>query len=172
MIMYSEKVNEIIHRERKRLDSIANQWAKGFITEANNEMYQLFIDNGYKTDCEDTKQLFDFVAALIDNTVNSDAELWKEVMSHPEYEVTIDGSIRRKDTKKPIKIYPNDRVKLTKDGNVETIKIWDLVYENWYKNNNVKEVNMEDFEYVDMSSDIDPMDYNDMRFCGTTETQL
>ena len=49
--MYSEKVNEIIHRERERLDSIANQWAKGFITEANNEMYQLFIDNGYKTDC-------------------------------------------------------------------------------------------------------------------------
>lgn len=70
--MYSEKVNEIIHRERKILDSIANQWAKGFITEANN----------------------------------------------------------------------------------------------------VKEVNMEDFEYVDMSSNIDPMDYNDMRFCGTTETQL
>ena len=26
--------------------------------------------------------------------------------------------------------------------------------------------------YEDMNSDIDQMDYNDMRFCGTTETQL
>ena len=63
----------------------------------------------------------------------------------------------------------NKRVKLSKDGKVSTVKVGDIVYDAFFKDSENKEVNV---EYVDMNSDLDPLDYSDMRFCGTTETQL
>lgn len=165
----NERVAQIISQEHKRLDLIANSWIKGLVSEANNAMYQLFMDYGYTSDCEDTQGLTEYINELISNTMSSEPEIWKQVMSFPEYEITVDGSIRRSKNKHMVKVYPQDRVKLTKDGKVVTAKIWDLVWENWYKN---KEDKKEEMEYIDMSSDFDPMDYNDMRFCGTTETQL
>lgn len=169
--MINQKVMQIISKEHQRLDMIANAWIKGMVSEANNAMYQLFSDYGYRSDCEDTEELFNYINELISNTMAADPEIWREVISHPEYEVTIDGSVRRKDTKKPLKVYPKDRVKLTKDGKIVTVRIADLVYENWYKNkDNNKDKEM---EYIDMSSDLDyPKMTGELDWSGITETNL
>ena len=162
--MYSERVKEIISRENDNINIIVDEYVKG-----NEDYANKLMSNGFYSDCEETMQIADHIGDLVGYAFKVIKEsIWVVCENFPNYEVNVEGEIRRIKDKKMMKV-ENKRVKLSKDGKVSTVKVGDIVYDAFFKDSENKEVNM---EYVDMNSDLDPLDYSDMRFCGTTETQL
>ena len=164
MMNYNNKVCEIISKENNVLEAIANEFVKGNEKDANQHIYGLFLTYGYTNDCEDTNQLLDYVGGLI--SLAQKEYTWKPIENYPNYEITIEGDVRRIGSTTILK-EENGRVKIRHNGKTKTIKTMDAVYDTYYKDTNVDKL-----ETVDMSSDLDPMAYNDMSMCGTTETVL
>lgn len=160
-MMYSEKVNNIIDANRRTLEKAANEFVKGNKDIANKLMYQLFMDNGYYSDCEDTYQLLNYVGEFVNLINKQGVEIWRQIPTHPEYECTIEGDVRRIDNKHVLKISDNGRYKITKDGKTVTLRLIDLVYPTWYANNN-KDEKDDDMEYLNLTSDIE----DDIHFTG------
>lgn len=166
MMEYNETVMKIISNEKRTLDAIANEFVKGNETEANQHIRGLFMTYGYTKDCEDTNQLLDYVGGLI--SLAQKAYIWKPIEKYPNYEITVEGDVRRIGSATILK-EENGRVKIRDNGRTVTLKVLDVVYDTYYKNNTDNDEKMEE---VNMTSELDPMAYNDMSLCGTTETSL
>lgn len=166
MMEYNETVMKIISNEKRTLDAIANEFVKGNETDANQHIRGLFMTYGYRTDCEDTYQLLDYVGGLI--SLAQKAYIWKPIEKYPNYEITVEGDVRRIGSATILK-EENGRVKIRDNGRTVTLKVLDAVYDTYYKNNNNNDEKMEE---VNMTSELDPMAYNDMSLCGITETNL
>lgn len=173
--MYNEAVAHIISKEKHRFEEIANMYIKGFEDQANKSMYDIFIQYGYKSDCDDTNQLLSYVGDLVTLFKKQQTEeVWKQVVNFEEYECTIEGDVRRIDNKHIMKISDNGRYKLSKNGKIVTARLIDIVMPTWYfnKENNTKDMK---YEYVYTSSDL----YDDeamhmsgnLEFSSTTETR-
>lgn len=147
-MIYTEKVRSIISMEKEYFDYVANEWLKGNEGFANKKMYLLFNKYGWTSDTTETYQLLDYVGRLIGLFKKQGVELWKQIPSYKDYECTENGSVRRLDTKHILKT-ENDRVKLTVNGKVITVRVSDLVYETFL---NTKE----DFkiEHLELSSEL------------------
>ena len=166
MMEYNETVMKIIYNEKRTLDAIANEFVKGNEKEANQHIRGLFMTYGYRSDCEDTYQLLDYVGGLI--SLAQKVNIWKPIEKYPNYEITVEGDVRRIGSTTILK-EENGRVKIRDNGRTVTLKVLDAVYDTYYKNNTNKETEMEE---VNMTSELDTMAYNDMSLCGITETNL
>lgn len=167
MMEYNETVMKIISNEKRTLDAIANEFVKGNETDANQHIRGLFMTYGYRTDCEDTYQLLDYVGGLI--SLAQKAYIWKQIEKYPNYEITVEGDVRRIGSATILK-EENGRVKIRDNGRTITLKVLDAVYDTYYKNNEEKSNDMKD-EYVEMTSEVydgplfDDV-ANDMNFTG------
>lgn len=130
-MIYTDKVRSIISMEKEYLDYVANEWVKGNEDFANKQMYRLFIKYGWTSDTNETNQLLDYVGTVISLFMKQGGEVWKQIPSYKDYECTSDGSVRRLDNKHILKV-DNDRVKLTVNGKVTTVRVSNLVYETFY----------------------------------------
>ena len=166
---YSEKVCEIISKEKKVLDAIANEYIKGNEKEAQRHIYGLFLTYGYVRDCDDTNQLLDYVGAVIGLYQKQKESVWKTIEQYPNYEITVEGDIRRIGSTAILK-EENGRVKIRHNRKTITVKALDLVWDTWYKNNEENIDDMKD-EYVEMTSEVYDSPFlddvaNDMNFTG------
>lgn len=159
---YRERVKEIISRENDNINIIVDEYVKGNEDYANKLMYKLFVSNGFYSDCEETMQIADHIGDLVGYAFKVIKEsIWVVCENYPNFEVNVEGEIRRIKDKKMMKV-ENKRVKLSKDGKVSTVKVGDIVYDAFFNDGENKVVNM---EYVDMNSDLNDIE-NDMNFTG------
>lgn len=161
-------VGDIIAQNKETLDIMANKCAMGLYDEANRDLHRFFVKCGYKTDCDDTYYIIDYVQRLVQNSQTG----WKTVTGFEDYEISEAMEIRRKDNRKIIKDNNNKgakTIKLRKDGKYHTVRIIELWYNTYHKKESMKKD--ETFEMPLENTVIDiPMMTGDLEWSSTTET--
>jgi len=147
-------VEKIIEQEQSVIEDIINTYYGGNTDEANTKLYQLFIKHGYKTDCDDTNQIIEYINRQLEYRYKN--EQYTPINDWATYEINKNGVVRNIKTKHILPVITdskgNKKVKLCRKKEIKTLSIDELLYNTFHDsstdNNNQNE------EIIDFSSDI------------------